>query len=173
MRKSTIPGIPQLESTAEILRLLMEGLSEEDARWKPAPERWSIAEILEHLSHVEGHCFRSRVERILNEDLPALEVYDQNAFSAAGQYTGRDPEDSFAHFEEQREDNLEFLQGLEASDLERGGRHPELGEITIAHQLHEWAFHDLGHIRQIAELVRARTLYEGMGPIRKYYEVHP
>ncbi|MFN0171640.1 MAG: DinB family protein [Bryobacteraceae bacterium] len=173
MNKNTIPGMSQLESTAEILRLLMEGLSEEDAQWKPAPDRWSIAEILEHLSHVEGHCFRSRVERIMTEDLPVLETYDQNALSALGQYSGREPDESFAHFEEQREDNLDFLLGLETADLLRRGRHPGLGDITIGHLLHEWAFHDLGHIRQIAELIRARTLYPGMGPIQQEYEIHP
>jgi hypothetical protein len=173
MNKNTIPGMSHLESTPEILRLLMEGLSEEEARWKPAPDRWSIAEVLEHLSHVEGHCFRSRVERIMTEDLPALETYDQNALSALGQYSGREPDESFAHFEEQREDNLTFLLSLEPADLPRRGRHPVLGDITIAHLLHEWAFHDLGHIRQISELIRARTLYPGMGPMQQEYEIHP
>src|SRR5207245_1617396 len=61
VRRMSLPGLGQLESTPEILRLLMGGLSEEDANWKPGPKRFSIAETLEHLSHVEGHCFRARV----------------------------------------------------------------------------------------------------------------
>src|SRR5262249_26558863 len=99
----SLPGLRQLESTPEILRLLMEGLSDDDTKWKPAPNRFSIAEVLEHLSHVEGHCFRSRIERMVEEDNPAIEEYDQEALFAAGQYSGREAEDSFDHFEEQRE----------------------------------------------------------------------
>src|SRR2546427_788196 len=98
----SLPGLAQLETTPEILRLLMEGLSEQDAAWKPAPNRFSIAEALEHLSHAEGHYFRARVEEMVKEESPAIEPYDQEVFFAAGQYSGRAAEDSFDHFEEQR-----------------------------------------------------------------------
>jgi hypothetical protein len=162
----SLPGLGQLEATGEILRLLMDGLSIEDTQWKAAPDRFSIAEALEHLSHAEGHCFRERVERMVDEDDPALEPYDQEAYFAAGQYSGRTAEDSFDHFEEQRELNVEYLSALPASVADRAGRHPELGGITVSHLLNEWAFHDLGHIRQIAEIVRALKYYPHMGPFQ-------
>ena len=104
----SLPGLDQLESTPEILRLLMTSLSEEDANWKPAPNRFSIAEALEHLSHTEGHCFRARVEAMVEQDNPPIEPYDPEVYFAAGQYSGRSAEDSFDHFEEQRELNLEY-----------------------------------------------------------------
>lgn len=165
--------VDQLESTPEILRLLMGGLSEEDTKWKPAANRWSIAEVLEHLSHTEGHCFRARVERIVSEDNPAIEPYDQEAFFAAGQYSGREAEDSFDHFEEQRELNLEYLRELPAAAADRTGTHPELGVMAVSHLVNEWAFHDLGHIRQIAEIIRALKYYPQMGPIQSGYKVNP
>jgi hypothetical protein len=165
--------VDQLESTPEILRLLMGGLSDEDTKWKPAANRWSIAEVLEHLSHTEGHCFRARVERIVSEDNPAIKPYDQEAFFAAGQYSGRDAEDSFDHFEEQRELNLEYLRELPAAAADRTGTHPELGAMTVSHLVNEWAFHDLGHIRQIAEIIRALKYYPQMGPIQSEYKVNP
>jgi hypothetical protein len=169
----SLHGVDQLESTPEILRLLMGGLSEQDTKWKPAANRWSIAEVLEHLSHTEGHCFRARVERIVSEDNPAIEPYDQEAFFAAGQYSGRDAEDSFDHFEEQRDLNLEYLRELPAAAADRTGTHPELGVMTVSHLVNEWAFHDLGHIRQIAEIIRALKYYPQMGPIQSEYKVNP
>ena len=169
----SLPGLGQLEATPEILRLLMEGLSEQDANWKPAPNRMSIAEVLEHLSHVEGHCFRARVELMAGEDNPAIEPYDQELYIAAGQYSGREAEDSFDHFEEQRELNLEYLRGLTASAANRIGTHPELGVITISHLLNEWAFHDIGHIKQIAEIIRALKYYPQMGPFQSQYKINP
>ncbi len=170
---NTLPGLTQLEATPEILRALLDGITDEQTQWKPAPDRWSIAEVLEHLSHVEGHGFRERVELMVTKDNPALEPYDQNAFAAEGQYSGREAEESFAHFEEQREDNIAYVQGLPLSVASRTAAHAALGTITVAQLLNEWAFHDLGHIRQIAELVRVIRYWPEMGPFRTIYEVHP
>ena len=41
--------------------------------------------------------------------------------------------------------------------------HRAAGEITLTNMLHEWALHDLGHVRQIAEPVRARKYLTGPG----------
>jgi hypothetical protein len=51
-----LPCLDLLEATAAILRGLMAEISEDDARWKPANDRFSIGEVLSHLSHSEGHC---------------------------------------------------------------------------------------------------------------------
>jgi hypothetical protein len=51
--------------------------------------------------------------------------------------------------------------------------HREVGEITLAQMLHELALHDLGHIRQVAELVRARKFLAGAGPLGRSYELKP
>jgi hypothetical protein len=169
----SLPGLDQLRTTPEILRLLMEGLSEEDTKWKPAPNRFSIAEALEHLSHVEGHCFRARVEKMALEDNPAIEPYDPDAYFADGQYSGREAEDSFDHFEEQREMNVEYLQGLPDSVADRVGIHAKIGEISVAHVMNEWAFHDIGHIKQIGEIIRALKYYPGMGAFRDQYKINP
>jgi DinB family protein len=172
-RKLDDPAIDHLAATPEVLRLLMGGLSDEDARWKPAADRWSVAEILEHLSHIEGHYFRSALDRVVAGDDAEIEPYDQDAYAAAGTYSNREAEESFAHWEEQREDNVEFLRGLDAGVLARTARHPALGIVTAGDLLNEWALHDLGHVRQITELVRARMYYPKLGPFQAQYQVHP
>jgi hypothetical protein len=172
-RKLEDPAIDHLAVTPEVLRLLMGGLSDEDARWKPASDRWSVAEILEHLSHVEGHYFRSALDRMLAGKDAGIEPYDQEAYAAAGTYTNREPEESFAHWEEQREENVDFLRELDAVAIARTARHPVLGIVSVENLLSEWAFHDLGHVRQITELVRARMYYPKLGPFQAQYQVHP
>ncbi len=160
------PALSQLEATPEILRALLAGIAAEQAQWKPAPDRFSLAEVLEHLSHVESHAYRSRVEKMVDGENPAIEEYDQNAYAASGQYSGRDAEDSFDHWEEQREDNIEYLRSLPETAAARTGAHRNLGSITVGEVMNEWAFHDLGHIRQVAELVRTILFYPNMGPFR-------
>ena len=172
-RKLEDLAIDHLATTPEVLRLLMGGLSDEDAEWKPAPDRWSVAEILEHLSHVEGHYFRGALDRMLTGKDAEIEPYDQEAYAAAGTYTNREAEESFAHWEEQREDNLDFLRELDAGAIARTARHPALGAVSVENLLNEWAFHDLGHVRQITELVRARMYYAKLGPFQAQYKVHP
>jgi hypothetical protein len=166
-----LPCLDLLEETPGILRGLMTEISEEDARWKPAEDRFSIAEVLAHLSHSEGHCYRLRIDRFLAEELPAFEADDAQMYLDL--YRNGDPEEDFSHFEEQRETNIELLRGLPADAGNRRARHSEAGEITLAQMLHEWAMHDLGHVRQIAELVRARKYLAGAGPLGKSYQLKP
>jgi len=167
----SLPCLDLLAATPEILRGLMAEISDEDARWKPAPDRFSIAEVLSHLSHSEGHCYRARVDRFLSEDMPEFELDDAQMFLDV--YKNADPEEDFAHFEDQRETNLELLRGLPAETGNRKARHPIAGEITLSQMLHEWSLHDLGHIRQITELIRARKYLPGAGPLGAGYQLKP
>jgi len=166
-----LPCLDLLEATPAILRGLMSGVSDEDARWKQAPDRFSIAEVLSHLSHSEGQCYRQRVDRFLSEERPEFEPDDAQMYLDL--YRDADPEEEFADFEDQREDNLELLRGLPVEAGNRKALHRSAGEITLAQMLHEWALHDIGHIRQIAELVRTRKYLAGAGPLGADYQLKP
>ena len=168
---ASLPCLDLLEATPAILRGLMSELSEEDARWKPAEDRFSIAEVLCHLSHSEGHCYRWRVDRFLSEEMPTFEPDDAQMHLDV--YKNADAEENFAHFEDQRDTNLELLRGLPAAAGNRKALHRTAGEITLSQMLHEWALHDLGHIRQIAELVRARKYLGGAGRLGEDYQLKP
>ncbi len=166
-----LPCLDLLAATPTILRGLMSEISDEDARWKPAAGRFSIAEVLSHLSHSEWHCYRARLDRFLAEERPELEPDD--AQMHLDLYRNADPEEAFGHFEDQREINVELLRGLPAATGGRKASHRSAGEITLSQMLHEWALHDLGHIRQIAELVRARKYLAGAGPLGEDYQLKP
>src|SRR5262249_32473455 len=124
-----------------------------------------------HLSHSERHCYRMRVDQFLNEELPEFEQDDAQMYLDL--YRDADAEDSFDHFEEQRETNIEFLRTLPRSAGGRKAMHKVAGEITLQQMLHEWAMHDLGHIRQIAELVRARKYWQAAGRLGEFYQLRP
>ena len=171
MEDQGLPCLELLDSTPHILRGLMSELTEEDARWKPAEDRFSIAEVLAHLSHSEGHCYRKRLDRFLSEERPEFEPDDAQMHLEV--YKNADPEEAFAHFEDQRETSIDFLRGLPAEAGNRKALHRTAGEITLSQMLHEWALHDLGHIRQIAELVRARKYLAGAGPLGEDYQLKP
>ena len=107
-----LPCLDLLEATPAILRGLMSEISDEDARWKPAADRFSIAEVLSHLSHSEGHCYRARVDRFLARRCRSSSRTTRRCISSV--YKNGDPEEDFGHFEDQRETNIELLRGLPA-----------------------------------------------------------
>src|SRR5438046_10402639 len=130
MAVNGLPCLNLLAATPGILRGLMIELTDDDARWKPAPERFSVAEVLAHLSHSEGHCYRMRLDRFMTETRPEFEP--DHARMYLDLYRGADPEEAFAKFEEQRENNLEFLRDLPAGAGDRIALHKEYGVITLS-----------------------------------------
>ena len=171
MTESELPCLDLLDATPDMLRGLMCEITGEDARWKPAPGRFSVGEVLAHFSHIEGHYYRARVDRFLTEENPEFEIEDTKRHLEM--YRNVDPEDAFDHFEEQRETNIEALRDLAPGTGERKAIHPEVGPITLAQMLNEWALHDLGHVRQLAELVRARKYLASAGPLGSFYALRP
>src|ERR1039457_3423536 len=171
MKDNGLPCLDLLEATPTILRGLMAELSAEDGRWKPAPGRFSVGEVLAHLSHTEGHCYRARLDRFLSEENPEFEGDDAQHHLEL--YRDMDPEDAFDHFEEQRETNIEALRDSPPGAGDRHAVHKEVGPITLAQMLNEWELHDLGHIRPIAELVRARKYLAVARPLAASYELKP
>jgi len=171
MTDNGLPCLDLLAATPDILRGLMSELTHDDACWKPASDRFSVAEVLAHLSHSESQCYRMRLDRFLTEPRPTFEADDAQMYLDL--YRNADPQDAFEQFQERRATNIEYLRDLPSEAGVRVALHREAGEITLSQMLHEWALHDLGHIRQIAELVRARRYLQGAGPLGSGYILKP
>ena len=64
-----------------------------------------------------------------------------------------------------RDDNLRELRALnlQPSDLERRGRHPALGPVTLSQLLATWPAHDLSHLHQLSR-VMAHQVRGTVGP---------
>ncbi|MBZ5700845.1 MAG: DinB family protein [Acidobacteriia bacterium] len=161
-----------LEKTPQVLKTLLAGTAEETLSWKPAPDRWSIAEVLAHLAAIET-LYGQRAQRMATEDAPFLQVYDPGNASAEGPYAQGDAEAHLAAFTEARQGTLALLSMLPPTAGERTAQHSELGRVTLSQMLHELASHDLGHLRQIAELYRALEFYPYAGPFQKYSHPKP
>jgi hypothetical protein len=138
-----------LERTPRVIRALLEGLPE---GWLVTPDTadgWTPRDVVGHLISAE-----------LDDWIPRAEI-----ILAHGTDRAFDPFDRFAHvdrdagvplaslidrFEELRGEQLTRLRDLVGeAELDRVGRHPELGEVTMRQLLATWAVHDLDHIVQI------------------------
>ena len=169
----TLPGLTILEQTPIIIEKMISGATNDHLRWKPSKDRWSISEVLAHLADVDVAVFRARIQRMLDEKDPLFENYDHEAAYAAGKYSSGEGRDRLKEFCHERDRSLSVLRHAPASLLSRTGRHAVLGPITAAQMMNSWASHDLGHIRQIAELYRACAFFPSLGPFQRYYALKP
>jgi hypothetical protein len=127
--------------------------------------------VLAHLADVELRGFVSRFRAIAEQDNPFLPSYDQlDQFRSGKKFDGRAELKTFG---QRRGDTLTWLDSLPASVGGRTGRHEELGVLSFNQLLNEFAFHDLGHIRQVMELYRSHAFYPNMGVFQSYYKINP
>jgi len=167
------PHIRCLRDTPTALENLVVLTTPEKLLWKPAPDRWSICEVLNHLTDVENLAVGLRAKRVVEEDRPLFVDYDRDARYAAGAFANDDGERALEKFREARKASLAWLEKMKPSDWKRKGKHPAVGEVDLTQLLSLWAFHDLGHIRQVAELVKAVSFWDGIGSLQIYYSVRP
>lgn len=162
-----------LRASPGIITSLVGIATPEQLLRKPTPERWSICEILNHLTDVEKLNVRLRVQRMLNENLPSFDDYDPGVRYQQGAYANDDGRRALERFCETRASSLERLEASTPEEWTRRGLHPEVGEVTIQQVLSLWSFHDLSHIRQISEILKAVCFWDGIGSLQKYYTVDP
>lgn len=154
-------AMEQLEITPARLAQDLEGLDADLLAKRPAPERWSIVEVLCHLRDVEREVYAPRLTGLLEVrpgELPLLAgEADMDARNArwAGERHYRDEPaaQALAAFVSARGGMLARLERLTPADWSRTGIHPSRGAITLFEQVRRFATHDLSHLRQI-ELVR-------------------
>jgi uncharacterized damage-inducible protein DinB len=144
-----------LAETPGRLGALIAGLSQEDLRWTTSPSRWSIAQILAHLSDAEiVGAYRFRM--ILGAPGTPIQAFDQDAWAREMDYATRDAAASLALTSAVRASLLPLVRDLSDEKLDRFGIHAERGKESVRHLIALYAGHDLNHLAQIERLISER-----------------
>lgn len=159
-----------LATTPEKLQREISTMSRREMQTRAAPNKWSVQEVLAHLADVEELGMRSRVVAMVEQENPTLPSFDQEARAAEMEYDQLDPRRSLANLARQRRANVQWLRKLRPAQLKRKGVHEKVGEISAEELITEWAFHDLGHLKQILEIKRY-ALYPHMGNMQAFYQL--
>jgi uncharacterized damage-inducible protein DinB len=139
----------QSESARKIARLIRSA-SASKLRKRPAPDKWSVAEILTHLADCEI-VTGWRMRQILGAPGTPIQPFDQDSWAAAGHYSSRDPRKSLEQFRAFRKANLALLRTLAPEQWKSYGMHAERGQETIERIVRLMAGHDVNHLRQVQE----------------------
>ena len=157
-----------LSTTAAYWTMLTETLPADVLTRRPAPGEWSAMECLQHLIDTERMVFPIRLQALLaGRDFAAFDP-DAQGTQPADTLT---PAGLAAEFARLRPASLAALGQVTDADLPRTARHSELGIVTMAEFLHEWAAHDLNHIVQ-ADRAIMQPFIAGCGPWHRYFTDH-
>jgi hypothetical protein len=145
----------ELISSTEMIRALLAGVGEEEARIKPSQGSWSILEVVCHLYDEEREDFREHLDFILHRQHEDWRPIAPQAWVKTRKYNQRDFKAVKAGFFRERKKSLVWLKGLKNADWKTEYK-SKWGTMTAGDMFASWVAHDNLHIRQLVELRRAR-----------------
>jgi hypothetical protein len=160
-----------LARTPTTLDALLRGLPDSWISAHEGGETWGPFDVVGHLIHGERRDWMQRTKMILTQgEAQVFEPFDRVAqFTASA---GRALSDLLDDFAKLRASNLTELASfhLAETDLDRLGRHPAFGPVTLRQLLATWVAHDLDHIVQISRAL-ARQYTDEVGPWAAYLRI--
>ena len=169
MEQSLTSTLALLAATPATLDALLGHLPEDLTSKSEGQGTWTVTQVLAHLLHAERTDWLPRVHIILQageaETFPAFQREAHLADVRALPVLLTE----FAHL---RATSLHELRALclTSQHLERCGRHPAFGRVTLSQLLATWSTHDLNHMHQISRIL-ASQYREAVGPWSRYLGV--
>jgi DinB family protein len=132
----------------ELLAVVLTGVFGEETDFTAAPGKWSIRQIVAHLADSEM-VGAQRFRKVIAEERPALEAFDQDAWASNLDYARKQPKNSLESFRRVRAENYELLKNVPEAAFEREGVHSERGPVSLRQLLEIYADHAESHARQM------------------------
>ena len=173
MEQSLEGTIAVLERTPAALDAMLRGLPEEWTRTNEGEGTWSAFDVVVHLIHCEHDDWVPRARVILeSKDGEVRQFPPFDRWGEILESRSMKLEEVLDRFAQVRTENLRKVRSWELGEKELAmrGRHPALGEVTLAQLMATWAAHDLNHLHQISR-VMALQYREAVGPWREFMGV--
>lgn len=121
---------------------------------KPSETEWSGLYIIHHLADFEIH-FSHRIIRILTENNPLIESYDESGYANVLNYKDREILESLNSILANRKLIYEILSKVDESVLERPAVHSVKGEIKLKNLLQSATGHLNDHMDQLRAAINS------------------
>jgi len=137
--------LARLRTQHESFSRILEGVSPELIRKRPASGKWSAHENLAHLAR-HHEVFLERIERILSEEKPQLLRYAAGADPEWPAWSERSTAEALERLHFLRGKIVALVEALSPDELLRVGVHPLLGEMTIPQWVEFFLLHEGHHL---------------------------
>lgn len=156
-----------LDETRDNLLRTAKNLSPTQLQYKPAPDRWSVAECLEHITLVENLVLGNINNALqqaagspkpdMSDDTLVRTVTDRSGKATAPERivpTGRTPHDRLLdEFEAARKRTSEFVASTDVALRQYAFPHPRFGQVDCYQWLLLVAGHGERHRQQVEEVI--------------------
>lgn len=143
----------ELSYSTEMIRVLLAGISQDEAQVKPDAESWSILEVICHLYDEEREDFREHLDFILHRQDEVWHEINPDAWVSEREYNKQNFTEMQENFFSERSKSLEWLKGLSKTDWETTYT-SQYGSMKAGEMFACWIAHDNLHVRQLTELRR-------------------
>jgi hypothetical protein len=151
-------AVSQMQSTRKMFLDSVAGLTPEQWNFKPAPDRWSIAECAEHIAvsedFISGYVRNQIVKNAATPDAKSA-IGDEAIVAAVPDRTKKfkapepiqpthrwkTPEETVAHFKESRNANIAYVRDTTDDLRAHFAKHPAFGLMDA----YQWMLLDSGH----------------------------
>jgi hypothetical protein len=141
------------------VRRALEGFPADSLTAHPIEGKWSAAEIVHHLADSETTS-ALRIRRLLSEDHPLIQGYDQDLYANRLNYNKREISPSLDAFRSARATTAQLFDFMSDEDWHREGTHSESGSYTAEDWLRIYAAHAHNHASQIRRLREVLSVKE-------------
>jgi uncharacterized damage-inducible protein DinB len=128
---------------------LLSGLSEAQAMHRYAPGKWSVKEVVGHITDGE-RVFSYRALWIARKDPSPMPGFDENAWVPAANFDRRSMHDLVASYEAVRAATVALLSSFDDETLTRRGT-ANNQEVSVRALAHIMAGHELHHVALLRE----------------------
>jgi hypothetical protein len=136
----------------DVVAAALDGATADDLGRRPSPDEWSAREVVHHLADSEMTS-AIRLRKLLVEDEPTIEGYDEGEF-ARRLFYDRPLDGSLAAFKGARLASVGILERLDETQWPRRGTHSESGPYGVETWLEIYAEHAHDHAQQIRRALR-------------------
>jgi len=143
--------IAQYKAGYDEVAQALEGFPPDKVHAHPIEGKWSAAEIVHHLGDSETTS-GLRLRRLLSEDHPLIQGYDQDVYAKELRYNEREIGPSLDLFRSARATTAQLFDFMTDEDWRREGTHSESGSYSTEDWLKIYAAHAHNHAAQISRL---------------------
>jgi DinB superfamily len=126
----------------------LEGITDGELDARPGPKEWTAREVVHHMADSEMTS-AIRLRRLIAEDAPTIQGYDQEEYAQRLFYAERPIEASVGAVAASRQTTGDILDRLTDEQWARGGTHTESGPYGVEAWLEIYADHAHDHADQI------------------------
>jgi uncharacterized damage-inducible protein DinB len=148
------PTLDRLKIQHEVIEVLIYGLSEDELRFRPIPDKWSIHENIAHLA-----CYQPRVitrtNKILKEENLSFESYIPEEDPEFSKFLSMTISELISNLKSNRLELVRLVSNLTNEQLKRTGTHSKFGKMSILEWTEFFLLHEAHHIYTIFKLIRS------------------